>query len=84
MTTATIHIHNPPSIQRMVHWHDCPDCKKHSPIAVLAFEWYGPSSTCMRCGLEFGEEGWISAPLKRGWRKENIDTMRKAWKRAGP
>jgi hypothetical protein len=81
---VTVHILCPPTVDRRVLWQDCPDCKKRSPIAYLFYEWYGPNGTCMRCGREYNEEGWVRAPLMRGWRDLNKRNMRRAWKRAAP
>jgi hypothetical protein len=80
----TVHIFSPPSTGRKIVWQDCHDCKRHSPIACLFYEWFGPSMTCMRCGREYNEDGWVRAPLMRGWREINKNNMRRAWKRAAP
>lgn len=79
-----VHIHAPAPIMRRIVWQDCHDCGKRSPLACLCYEWYSPSWTCMRCGREYNEDGWVRAPLMRGWRKINKDNMRRAWKRAAP
>ncbi len=83
--THYIHIHSPSPTERSINWATCVDCKKRSAFAVIWFEWYGPSSTCMRCGRDYDEE-WTSirAPLERGWRQKNKDMMRSRWKQAPP
>ena len=78
----TVHIHAPPAINFRIVWQDCPDCKKRSPLVCLVYEWYAGIWCCMRCGREYNEDGWVRAPLMRGWREQNKNNMRRAFKRA--
>lgn len=77
-----VHLYAPAPCLRMIRWHVCHDCKKLSPFAILCYEWHGPSSTCMRCGRDYNEDGMVRAPFMRGWREENKRQMRKYWKAA--
>lgn len=77
-----IHIHAPAPMERSVRWFNCHDCKKRSPFAILSYEWYGPSMTCMRCGRNYQDGEWCALDFKRGAREQNKQQMRQAWKRA--
>jgi len=79
-----VHIFAPAPIERTVKWITCLDCKKRSAFAILYFEWFGPSMTCMRCGRDYEDMIMCRAPFERAWRKKNKDGMRKRWKALKP
>jgi hypothetical protein len=79
---STVHIHAPPAIGRAVKWRKCPDCRKRSPIASLIYEWYGPTSCCMRCGRRWSDGEWMALPSLRTARASSKIDMRRAWKAA--
>lgn len=62
----------------------CPVCEKRSVILTWFYEWYGPSSTCLRCGDKWADGELLARPFARGWRQRNIDNARKTWRRATP
>lgn len=75
----TVHIYAPPATETLKVWGTCYGCKRHSPIAMLCYEWYEPTSVCLRCGEQHG----VARPFARGWRERNRARARKWLQRAG-
>ena len=63
----------------------CPTCKKQRFFLIAHYECYGSDLTCLRCGEQFDtEEGRKARPFCPGWRKQNIKSAKKLWRRHNP
>jgi hypothetical protein len=66
---------------RRIAWMVCPDCKRRAPFVQCFQEWYGWSSTCLRCGRHWEDGEWCPLPFMRGAREASKDAARRRWRR---
>ena len=78
---TVIHIHAPQPTMRHCVAGTCPDCKKRTRFLSWFVEWYGYSTTCLRCGREWEGGEWMPLPFMRGARQKNIDAAKARWRR---
>ena len=77
---SDLHICAPPVTDRRARVTECPDCKKPSLVLTFYFEWYGPDSTCLRCGRRWSDGEWMPLPFERGARRNSIKSAMKHWR----
>lgn len=75
-----IHIHAPAPERKSIRWDNCPDCKKRSPFVTFFYEWYGPNSTCMRCGRRWSDGEWMPLDFCRTARADSKRDARRYYK----
>jgi len=68
-----VHVYAPPCTSKHVLTGTCPDCGKRSRFLTFSYEWYGPDSTCIRCGRSWSDGEWMPLPFVRGARQKEID-----------
>ena len=76
-----IHINYTKTDDRQIVRKHCPDCGKRSYFACFFQNWYGWSSTCMRCGRRFEDGEWMPLAFMPKSREVNKSEARKRWKR---
>lgn len=81
MTTA-IHICTPPSIDARIVRIDCPTCERRSYATRLDYEWYGPTTTCLRCGEAWSDGERHERPFAPRWRQERVRQAKEVYRAA--
>jgi len=76
-----IHVYAPPATHRFVMAGVCPDCAKRTRFIGFAYEWFGASITCLRCGRHWEGGEWMPLPFIRGSRQHNINAAKTRWRR---
>ena len=81
MVAGFIHSHALEFTARCIRREHCPTCGRRTFFLIWFFEWYEPSSVCLRCG-----ERWIGSemsprPFRRAWREESIEAVKRRWRR---
>jgi len=77
-----LHICAPSSVGVRLSRKYCPTCDKDRFFVIAHYEWYGSDLTCLRCGEQFDtEEGQKPRPFCPGWRKQNIKSAKKLWRK---
>lgn len=76
-----VYIHAPRPTVRKCQRRECPVCHKRSVILSWFYEWYGASSTCLRCGDKWADGELMPRPFARGWRQRNIEEAKRTWRR---
>lgn len=71
-STTRVHILRPECVTKSAIGGTCPDCKQRTRFLTYSYEWYGPDSTCIKCGRSFNEDGWVNLPFVRGSREKEI------------
>ena len=75
------HIYAPPVTSRFVLAKTCPDCGQRTRMLGWAYEWYGATVVCLRCGREWQGGEWMPLPFMREARQHNIDEAKYRWRR---
>jgi ribosomal protein S27AE len=81
MVTGHIHINIPRIDEITIKRRDCPTCEKSRFMVVYFEEWYGATHTCLKCGEQWSGGEQRPRPFCRGWRKENIRTIKILYRR---
>lgn len=76
-----VHIHAPLPNDCDLSKSVCPTCGKKTYFVTLFYAWYGPESTCLKCGEHFNEDGRAERPFKPRWREENKEAARAKYRR---
>jgi hypothetical protein len=61
----------------------CPDCGRLSVFVSVFYEWYGWTTTCLKCGRKWQEGEWMPLEFSRTARAESIRSARAAYRSAG-
>lgn len=75
-----IHIHAPLPCRKECRREKCPVCEKRSVILSWFTDWYGWSSTCLRCGDRWEDGELLPRPFAPRWRERNKEEARKRWR----
>ena len=59
----------------------CPTCEKRRFFMGWHQEWYGSIFTCLKCGERFSNDEMLPRPFCRGWRKDNIASAKKFYRK---
>jgi hypothetical protein len=76
-----IHISIPSTVEMRIERYKCSDCKKLKYFVVSYYEWYGSNMTCLNCGRDYNEDGWMPFyPPYKTARKDNICNTKKKYR----
>ena len=77
---SIVHINAPLPVEKRIHRLKCPDCKKNTFFVSFYYEWYGASSTCLKCGRRYNDGEWVTLPFYRYARRDNINNTKKYYR----
>jgi hypothetical protein len=77
---GSLHICAPPVVKHDARKMRCPDCKKESLVLTFFYEWYGPDSTCLRCGRRWSDGEWMPLDFVRGARRKSKESAKRRWR----
>lgn len=81
---TNVHVHAPKATAKFIQTCVCPDCGKRTRMLQIFTPWYGITSTCIKCGMQW-TDGWrIPLELSRFARQANIDYAKMVWRAMPP
>ena len=75
-----VHIYAPSCITKHAFSGTCPDCGQRTRFLTFTYEWYGPDSTCIKCGRSWSDGEWMPLPFTRGSRRKEISRARERFR----
>lgn len=80
---TTVHLYAPAPTTRWRGIAHCPVCRARRRYVGRAYEWYGPTVTCLGCGDTWHSGELSQRPAERGWRQRAIERARQLWRDIG-
>lgn len=71
-----------PQGYRHVHAGTCPDCKRRTRFIGASYEWYGATTTCLRCGRSWCDGEWMALDFVPKSRQRSIEDAKAMFRRA--
>ncbi len=78
---AEVHIHTSPPVEKIIARSDCVICGWHSFSLIRFYEWYDPTSICMKCGSRWEGKELMTSPTSEIWkRKKRVEEAKRWWR----
>ena len=82
MKNGDIHINWTKTHDKKITWTKCSDCGRFAPFAWFHQDWYGWSTTCLRCGRQWENGEWALLDFTRYARRDSIASAKKRWRQS--